>query len=183
MGKKNDLNLRNEEESDISKILQGAIYTIDIQGHDRTDYSKQSMDIAIWADKWSQDIIHKLNRIIQTELGYITNLMGHKDKFSGTCNLLLQNFYKEFLKKEDLEKSIENKIKNLEEYKFWTPKSLYEHYEIEDEYEELPFENVKDLLKSLRKRRIKIYEELLKDFLNNKDVYLDFMKSQDYTYT
>ncbi|MEJ2252515.1 MAG: hypothetical protein P8Y97_23000 [Candidatus Lokiarchaeota archaeon] len=137
----------------------------------------------IWADKWSMNILNKIFRIIQTELSYIISFMGNQDTFSCLSNLLFQKFHNEYMNKKDMEKSIEMKINDLEKYKFLAPNDISDETEfMEDEYEEISFEKVLDLIKSLRKKRINIFKTLLEDFKNNKEKYLNFMKNQDYTY-
>ena len=87
------------------------------------------------------------------------------------------------MKKENLEEAIGSKILELESYNFLSPKSMYESQKtIEDEFEKVSFEKVKDLILLLRKRRIFVFKTLLKDFKKNKDKYLDFLKKQDYSY-
>ena len=85
----------------IDDIIKGSIYEINIQGCDITkssdEYCNLSLDIAIWTDKISQDILHKLFRIVQTECGIVTNLMGSEDRFSGLSNVLFQRFHMTFL--------------------------------------------------------------------------------------
>lgn len=176
--------MKENENSIISRILNEEIYEIRIRGSERKDYNKKTINNVIWSDRLSQDIIYKFFMIFKKELECVTIFMGHKDKFSCISELLYQKFHSEFIAKKDLEESIEEKIKNLGELKFVTSKGLYKKYDdLEDEYEELSFDNIKELFLSLRKNRIEIYKELLKDFKNNKDMYLDFMKNQDYTYT
>lgn len=179
-------NKKNEQDyanSIILDLIKNKFFSINIQAYDREDYDKQTIDIAIWADKWGQDILNKLFRIIQTELGFITSFIGNDDIFSCLSDLLFQRFHIDYMEEKNLEKSIEEKIIDLEKFTFSTPKNMYEKYEsMEEEYEEISFEKVADLIKSLRERRITIFKTLLEDFKNNKEKYLDFMKSQDYTY-
>lgn len=183
MGKKNSNKDEENGEQIISKIIKEKIYEINVQGHEMEDSDEITLDIAMWADQWSQDITHKLCRIIQTELGFISNFMGQKDVFSAISNLLFQRFHIDFMENKDLEKSIEYEIGNLENYNFLTPKDLFGEYDsIEDEYEEISFDQVKDLILSLRERRILIYKTLLDEFKKKREKYLNFMKKQDYTY-
>lgn len=171
-------------ESVIKDIIKGPIYNINIQGCDVTkssdEYRNLSLDIAIWTDKISQDILHKLFRILQTECGIVTNLMGSEDRFSGLSNVLFQNFHKDFKEQKDLEISIKDKINELEEYNFLSPKSLYEKYDtIKDSLEYISLNEVKELILMLRKRRIKIFKTLLNDYRIEKDKYLEFMKESN----
>ncbi|MHA1293472.1 MAG: hypothetical protein ACTSQJ_12480 [Promethearchaeota archaeon] len=183
---KNTNNNNNEEEngvSIISEIIQENIYSINIEGYDIKDTINKSINNVLWADKWSQDIFYKLFIIFKEELECVTLFMGLQDIFSCTSKLLSQKFYKEFLNKENLEDSIKQKIKNLEEFKFYTSSSIYEKYKtIKNQYEEITIDKIKKMFISLRERRLKIYKYLLKDFKKNKEKYLDFMKKQDYSF-
>lgn len=174
MNEKEGLKSQDQEVNSISKILEEPIYSINIQGHDRTDYSKESMDIAIWADKWSQNILYKLFLILQSELDLILKIMSNNDKFSFICDILVDDFYTDLKKKIAVENILEKKIKDLQEFKFNTSKDLYKIYEdLEDEYEEVSLDEVIEMIQSLRKRNIDIYKEILLEVKRNKEKYID----------
>ncbi|MFX1569777.1 MAG: hypothetical protein ACFFCV_15575 [Promethearchaeota archaeon] len=177
--------LKKEEdgESIISEIIDKKIYEVNIEGFDLKDKGKRSMDIAFWADEWSQDIIYKLFKIIQSEVSFIKIFIAHQDKDSGLKDLLFQGFHRDFMNNKDLEESLVTKIKELETYEFQSPKSLYKKYKIiKDGLENISFNELKNMILSIRERRIKIYKTLLNEFKKDKEKYLDYMKSRDYTY-
>lgn len=111
----------NEEEGKktILKIIQNTINEIMIigrgEGEDVEDYSKITINIAILADNWSKERLYKLYKILQAEVDFIGSFRGLNDKFSCLSNLLLQEFHNDFIEKRNIEKSIEEKIKDLEE--------------------------------------------------------------------
>ncbi|KKM00880.1 hypothetical protein LCGC14_1800010 [marine sediment metagenome] len=177
--------LKKEEdgESIISKIIDKKVYEVNFEGFDLKDKGKRTMDVVFWVDEWSQNIIYKLSKIIQSEVSFINIFIAHQDKDSGLKDLLFQRFHRDFMKNKDLEESLVTKIKELEEYKFQSPKSLYENYKIiKDGLEIISFNELNNMILSLRERRIKIYKTLLNEFNKNKEKYLDYMKSRDYTY-
>jgi len=106
----------------ILKIIQGTINEIIIigrgEGEDINDYNKITVNIASLADNWGQKILHKLYQILQNEVDYISSFRGLNDRFSCLSNLLYQQFHNELIENKDLEKIIEEKIKNLEENTF-----------------------------------------------------------------
>lgn len=160
-------------------MIQEQIYNINIQAHKIEDSSKKTIDIALWVDTWSQNLLYKIFLIFQTELEYITKLMSNENLFSFICDILVEEFHEEIKNNTNLENSLESRIKRLEEYKFLTSRDLYTKYnELEDEYMEISFNDVKDMILSLRKRKMGLYKEILKEYRNDKEKYFHFIKEQ-----
>lgn len=166
-------------ELNLTKMIQEQIYNINIQAHKIEDTTKKTINIAVWADRWSQNLLYKIFLIFQTELEYVTKLMSNEDLFSFVCDILVDEFHNEIKDKKDLENCIDNRIKQLEGCMFLTSRDLYTKYnELEDEYMEISFNDVKEIFLSLRKRKIDLYKAILKEFRNDKEKYISCIKEQ-----
>lgn len=172
-------NMKEEyKDNIISKIMQEKKYEINLIGFEAKDTSKQTIDSVVWAGDWGHDIIYKFFLIFQEELSFISTLKRYQDLYSFARKFLYNEFYNDIRKKKELkiENTLEKKIEELEEYKFFTSKGFGKNYEsVVDEYEKISLEEVKDMILSLRKQRISVYKEILNEYKNNKEKYLKYL--------
>lgn len=170
---------KNEEVGEIlPKLMNQKFYEINIQGADAYNPKKKTIDSVLWADEFSHNIVYKIFLILQGENRFTPKFKRSEDIFSLISDILYDEFYTDIKAKKELniEKSLEKKIQDLEENKFLTSKGFGKNYDsVADEYEEISIEEVKDMIRSLRKRRIKVYKAVLKEFKKDTDKYLKYL--------
>jgi len=173
MKEKNKSQVKTEKNL-IESIINQGFFEIILSGHETKKNGKKTTNLVLWADKESQDILRKLFQIIKSELEIIIHAMMGQSKFDSLSNILFQNFFNDYREEKDLEESIEAEINDLKKYTFQVPKRKYKS--LEDKYDVLSFDEVIDLVKFFRERRIQILKLLLEDFRNDKEKYNNFMK-------
>ena len=80
-----------------------------------------------------------------------------------------------------MERVINNKIIELKKFIFRTSKGLGSKSDpIDRQFEDITINQIKDMILSLRKRRISFLEEILNEYKENKAKYTEFLGKQKY---
>ncbi|MEJ2252678.1 MAG: hypothetical protein P8Y97_23835 [Candidatus Lokiarchaeota archaeon] len=147
MTKKQNIDDKKSKELSLEEMFKEQIYNINIKGSKIEDSSQTSINITMWANNLSQNLLYKFLLIFQTELDYFTKIISNDDLSSFIYDILTDDFHEEIKNNQNLEDCINNKIKQLEENKFLSSKGLDKRYEdLEDEYIKISIEDVKHII-------------------------------------
>jgi len=126
---------------------------------------RQAKNIGMITDEIGYTTIKTLFELVKEETqGEVTPVM-HKDKVqsSKAFALILSNFRREIEEKCDIKQALEEKIQELTEFKFIIG------LDKEFEYIYISLEEVIEMIKNLRKRRIALYKVLLEQYEKHRE--------------
>ncbi|TFF90774.1 MAG: hypothetical protein EU548_01275 [Promethearchaeota archaeon] len=165
----------------ITDIMKSTLSEIMIigrgEGDDIDDYNTITVNIVIKADKWSQKIFNIIFQILQNEVDYISSFRECEDRFACLSQLLFKYFSSNFLDNRDLDSAIKDKIKNLKEINFESAKKTNgDRILIKKNRKVLSLDDLIQLVLLLRKRKVKVFKTLLNEYLNNKEIFIEYME-------
>lgn len=145
--------------------LSEDVFIITLEYKEFSEEDMVSETEVLWADKTTLKFIKKLFRVIKSEMSEVSQVMNLQEKSDSDkyFRVISNNFN---LNDDNIRDRIIRRIKRLKQFNFRSG-GLTVH-----------FDEIVEMIKSLRFKRIKFWENLLDDFTKNKDFYLAKIKNQ-----
>jgi len=146
------------------------VFIASLEYREYSEEAKDSKTEVLWTDMEGLKILRILFRIIKSEMSEVNQLMNIQEEpdsekyfrvISNNFNLEDDNLYEKILKR----------VKKLKDFHFRSGGLTFH------------FDEIVEQIKALRFKRIRFWENLLKDFTNNKDFYLSKIKQKKKQYS